>query len=69
MSSLIIVFSALGGTTGSLITGHVFDVYGGQTAFYFALVPITLLIIMLFIFYMQQKKSKATIKFEAVSGH
>lgn len=69
MSSLIIVFSALGGTTGSLITGHVFDAYGGQTAFYFSLVPITLLIILLFIFYRLQKKSKATIKFEAVSSH
>ncbi|MEP6514043.1 MAG: MFS transporter, partial [Parafilimonas sp.] len=45
MSGLIIIFSALGGTTGSLITGHIFDAYSGQTAFYFSLVPITILII------------------------
>ena len=50
MSGLIVVFSALGGTTGSIITGHIFEAYGGQKAFYFSLVPITLLIIMLFIF-------------------
>jgi fucose permease len=50
MSGLIIIFSAIGGTTGSLITGHIFDAYNGQTAFYFTLVPISLLIICLFIF-------------------
>ena len=41
MSGLIIIFSALGGTTGSLITGYIFHEYSGQTAFYFTLVPIT----------------------------
>jgi FHS family glucose/mannose:H+ symporter-like MFS transporter len=50
MSGLIIVFSAIGGTAGSLITGKVFDLYGGQTAFYFTLVPIAILIGSLFIF-------------------
>ena len=64
MSGLIVVFSALGGTTGSIITGHVFDAYGGQTAFYFSLIPITILIVLLFFFKRLQKKSgiKATIK-------
>lgn len=47
MSGLIILFSALGGTTGSIITGHVFERFGGQTAFYSALAPIALLILML----------------------
>lgn len=50
MSGLIVVFSALGGTTGSIITGHIFGAYGGQTAFYFSLIPIAVLIILLFIF-------------------
>lgn len=50
MSGLIVVFSALGGTTGSIITGHIFDAYGGQTAFYFSLLPIAVLMVLLFVF-------------------
>lgn len=50
MSGLIVVFSALGGTTGSIITGHIFDAYGGQKAFYFSLLPIAILIVLLFVF-------------------
>lgn len=47
MSGLIVVFSALGGTTGSIITGHIFEAYGGTTAFYFSLIPIALLCVVL----------------------
>ena len=50
MTSLIIVFSALGGTLGSRITATIFEKIGGQNAFYFSLVPITLLLIALFFF-------------------
>jgi fucose permease len=50
MSGLIVVFSALGGTTGSIITGHIFDAWGGQTAFYSSLAPIGVLMILLYIF-------------------
>lgn len=50
MSGLIVVFSALGGTTGSIITGHIFEAWGGQTAFYFSLGPICLLMVLLYIF-------------------
>ncbi len=50
MSGLIVVFSALGGTTGSIITGNVFERFGGHNAFYLALVPITLIMIALFFF-------------------
>ncbi len=56
MSGLIVIFSALGGTTGSIITGNIFQAYGGQAAFYFSLVPICLLIILLIVFYRVQKK-------------
>ena len=50
MSGLIVVFSALGGTFGSMITGHLFERFDGATAFYLALVPISLLAITLFLF-------------------
>lgn len=58
MSGLIIIFSALGGTTGSIITGNIFEGYGGETAFYFSLIPMAILIICLFIFRNLQKKFK-----------
>ncbi len=57
MSGLIIIFSALGGSTGSLIMGRLFEGKGGQTAMYFALIPITILFILLYLFRKQQKKS------------
>ena len=58
MSGLIIIFSALGGTTGSIITGHIFESYGGKTAFYFSLIPMAILIICLSIFNRLQTKFK-----------
>lgn len=48
MSGLIVVFSALGGTLGSVITGFIFQHYGGEVAFYFSLIPIGLLITALY---------------------
>jgi len=44
MTGLIVVFSALGGTTGSYVTGQTFAALGGQTAFYFSLAPLALLL-------------------------
>ncbi len=69
MSGLIVIFSALGGTTGSIITGNIFQHYGGQTAFYFSLVPIALLTIALFMFNHLQKKSEAKTEFNSKGGH
>lgn len=40
MTGLIVIFSALGGTTGSFITGHLFQHFGGQLAFYLLLIPL-----------------------------
>jgi len=60
MSGLIIIFSALGGTTGSIITGYIFQHYGGQNAFYFSLIPMAILIICLFLFKRLQNKFKLT---------
>jgi len=47
MTGLIVLFSALGGTTGSMITGYVFSAFDGQTAFYFTLLPIVIIAMML----------------------
>ena len=69
MSGLIVVFSALGGTTGSIITGHVFDAFTGQTAFYLSLIPMGILLICLQIMNKIQKKSNATIEFNSSGGH
>jgi fucose permease len=59
MSGLIVVFSALGGTTGSIITGHVFEAFTGQTAFYLSLIPMTILMICLVFLNKLSKKSQA----------
>ena len=48
MTGLIIIFSALGGTTGSLLVGFFSQRYSTHDAFYFPLVPITLLALILF---------------------
>jgi fucose permease len=69
MSGLIVIFSALGGTTGSIVTGHIFENYGGQTAFYFSLVPITILIISLIFFNRLQKKSQVDALPQINSNH
>ncbi|MFQ5548445.1 MAG: sugar MFS transporter [Woeseia sp.] len=50
MAGLIVVFSALGGTTGSIITGNLFEIFGGRIAFYFSLVPISTILITLYLF-------------------
>lgn len=50
MTGLIVIFSALGGTTGSVITGFTFSQFDGQTAFYLSLIPIAGILIALFFF-------------------
>ena len=62
MSGLIIIFSALGGTTGSIITGNIFEHYDGKQAFYFSLIPMAILIVCLFLFSRLQKKEKSFLK-------
>ncbi len=69
MSGLIVIFSALGGTTGSIITGNIFEAFGGETAFYFSLVPIGILMVLLFFFNRLQNKSDAEVKFNSSGGH
>lgn len=69
MSGLIVVFSALGGFTGSKITGYTFGAYSGQTAFYLSLVPITILIILLFLYKKMQKKPVTSDEIEVKAVH
>jgi fucose permease len=55
MTGLIVVFSALGGTSGSFVTGWTFAHFTGQVAFYLSLIPMALLMLLLFIFKKQLK--------------
>ncbi|MGZ3182034.1 MAG: MFS transporter [Telluria sp.] len=50
MTGLLVIFSALGGTTGSLITGYVFGHASGHFAFYLTLVPMGIILVTLFFF-------------------
>lgn len=61
MSGLIIIFSAIGGTVGSVLMGFVFDADKtvGQQAFYFSLIPIGILVVCLFLFRRLQSRVKA----------
>lgn len=47
MVGLMVIFSALGGTIGSFITGLIFDRFSGQTAFYLVLLPLALIAVAL----------------------
>jgi fucose permease len=60
MTGLLVIFSALGGTTGSLITGYVFGRFNGHFAFYLTLVPIVLMLASLFFFRRQVERSAGT---------
>ncbi|MFC4700679.1 MFS transporter [Glaciecola siphonariae] len=66
MTGLIVVFSALGGTTGSVVTGALFDALGGQTAFYLSLVPIGLIMLSLVFFRRLSNAQKREVELGAV---
>ena len=59
MTGLIVVFSALGGTCGSIITGALFEAFDGSTAFYFSLVPMAAILIALYLFKRQTDSATA----------
>ena len=60
MTGLIVVFSALGGTTGSFITGQVFAKFGGQTAFYLSRLPLSLLLLAVLLLRQQSSRHEIT---------
>ena len=57
MTGLLVIFSALGGTTGSFVTGYVFGNFSGQSAFYLTLVPISLVLVTLYLFKRQVERA------------
>jgi FHS family glucose/mannose:H+ symporter-like MFS transporter len=61
MSGLIMLCSALGATVGSLITGNIFQMYGGTTAFYWTLCPIVLLAASLILLNHLERKATAAL--------
>ena len=61
MTGLIVVFSALGGTLGSYITARVFAAFDGIQAFYFSLVPMTLLLVTLALFKRRSDRESAAV--------
>ncbi len=69
MASLLVFFSAIGGTLGSRLVGYLFQNIGGEKAFYFALIPMAILAICLFILNNIQKKSNTSIEFDTSGGH
>jgi FHS family glucose/mannose:H+ symporter-like MFS transporter len=50
MTGLIVIASALGGATGSMVTGILFGRLGGEAAFYASLVPMAAILIALALF-------------------
>jgi FHS family glucose/mannose:H+ symporter-like MFS transporter len=68
MASLLVFFSAVGGTLGSRLVGYLFKNIGGQKAFYFSLVPMAILFICILLFSKMQKKSDSKIEFSS-AGH
>ncbi|MGE5108773.1 MAG: MFS transporter [Sphingobacteriales bacterium] len=69
MASLLVFFSAVGGTLGSRLVGYLFKNIGGQKAFYFSLVPMAILLLCLFYFGQIQKKSNKKPEFNSMGGH
>jgi MFS transporter, FHS family, glucose/mannose:H+ symporter len=65
MASLLVFFSAIGGTLGSRLVGYLFKHIGGGSAFYFSLIPMAVLMICLFFFYRLQKKTNDQIAIES----
>jgi len=66
MSGLIVVFSALGGTLGSLITGRLFEWIGGAQAFYAALLPLSAILVALY--FLQRKVESGQVESHQIAG-
>ncbi|WP_250450054.1 MFS transporter [Lysobacter enzymogenes] len=61
MTGLIVVFSALGGTTGSFVTGQLFAHIGGSGAFYLSLLPMALLVLAIAALRRQSARAEAAV--------
>lgn len=59
VAGILTFFSAFGGTCGSVIIGYLFQNVGGHKAFYFSLIPLTVLIIVIYFINKINNKSKS----------
>lgn len=66
MTGLIVVASALGGTSGSMLTGLLFDRLGGQHVFYLSLLPMTAILVTLYWF--QRRASEGATRASAAGA-
>ena len=48
LAGILVFFSAIGGTSGSLIIGFMFDKFGGDKVFYLSLIPMAIILVSLF---------------------
>ncbi|MFT3677839.1 MAG: MFS transporter [Chitinophagaceae bacterium] len=67
MASLLVVYSAVGGTLGSRLVGYLFKSIGGAKAFYFSLVPMAILVLCIIFFSRQKSVNEETVSLAA--GH
>lgn len=58
VAGLLTFFSAIGGTFGSLTIGYLFEKIGGSKAFYFSLIPLTVLIVVIYFINKLNKKNE-----------
>lgn len=58
MASLLVIFSALGGTLGSKLVGYLFARIGGENAFYFSLAPMLVLVLCVVYFGSVERKTR-----------
>ncbi len=61
MTGLIVVFSALGGTTGSTLIGWLFKNHGAESAFFYTLIPMALLLLSIMVLHRLTNKQEAKI--------
>ena len=59
MASLLVIFSALGGTLGSKLVGYLFAKIGGENAFYFSLAPMLVLVLCVVYYGSVERKIRA----------
>lgn len=57
VAGLLTFFSAFGGTFGSVIIGYLFQKIGGDKAFYFSLIPLSVLLVVIFFINKLNKKT------------
>ena len=68
LAGIIVFFSAIGGTSGSLIIGYMFDRFGGDKVFYLSLIPMAIILLSLIRLNKLAKSNNNEVSFKP-SGH